>query len=88
MELNTVLASVLGAAIGGGGVAVYRKAGTERESIAVGTLRGIIAELRSELERKEKEIQAMRSRLEDASKWLDDLGWPDPHHIHPGDASV
>lgn len=53
-------ALLISAIFGGGLVAAlvaYRKAGPEVEALSVSTLKGVIEELRSELERKDKQIK-------------------------------
>lgn len=44
------------------GVAAFRKAGPEAEAIGIASLRGVIEELRSELERKDKQIADLNER--------------------------
>jgi phage shock protein A len=61
-----VISAIAAALLGGGGigaVAVWRKAGTEAESIAAKTLIEVNQFLRQELETRDKEIKKLRERL-------------------------
>lgn len=64
-----------------GAAASWRRSGTESESIAVSTLKGVIEELRSELDRKEAEIGNMRSRLDKLDHHLSLIADLPPEHL-------
>lgn len=51
----------------------YRKAGPEVESIGVSTLRGVIEELREEILRKEKQIDALTRQAGEQSAQIAEL---------------
>jgi hypothetical protein len=73
------LAGTAGATVGA--LASWRKYGSESESIAVTTLRSVITELRSELDRKEGEIEVMRSKLDKLDHHLTLLADLPPGHL-------
>lgn len=58
-----IIAAVLGAG-GIGGIVAFRKAGPEMEATAVGTLRQVIDELRTEVERLRDENRQLRNMVE------------------------
>jgi shikimate 5-dehydrogenase len=68
-----------GAAVGA--AATWRKLGRESESIAVTTLRSVIAELRAELDRKETEMGVMRAKLDVLDLHLTALADTPPGHL-------
>ncbi len=56
---STLFAAIISFVFGGGligAVQAYRKTGPEIEAISVTTLRGVIEELREELERKDRQL--------------------------------
>lgn len=66
--LGPVVAAAVGAAAGA--AATWRKSKPESESIATQTLKGVIVELRLELDRKAEEIEQMRARLNEVDRHL------------------
>ena len=64
-----------------GALAGWRKSSHESESIAVTTLRSVIEELRSELDRKEVEIGTMRGKLDKLDHHLSLLADLPPDHL-------
>lgn len=81
--MDSGLAGGLGALGGGllGALASWRKSGPESESIAVTTLKGVIEELRQELDRKEAEIGTMRTKLDKLDHHLTLLADLPPGHL-------
>jgi hypothetical protein len=73
--LSAFISFIVGLAVG------WRKAGPESEAIATQTLRNVIKELRLELDRKESEIQSMRSRLDLVDKHLSTIVDLPPGHL-------
>lgn len=77
--------------LGGGGVAslvAFRKAGPEMESVSVTTLRGVIEEMRTELERKDRIIGAqnekigqLASQIDNCEKRIHQLEMEPPPHL-------
>lgn len=53
----------------------------ENESLAVTTLRGVLAELRAELDYKEREVKSLRHRLDLAEQQLDAIAETPPAHL-------
>lgn len=64
-----------------GAMVAWRKAGVESESVAVGTLRVVIAELRTELDRKDEELAGMRQRVDELEGLVDKLVVDPPGHL-------
>lgn len=68
----SIPAAVGGALLGGGGVAAWRKAGPEAESVVIQTMTGVLAELRLELDRKDNELAILLERLDTLRTRLDE----------------
>jgi hypothetical protein len=70
------LVAIIAAILGGGGIGAivaYRKAGPEVESISVNTLKGVIQEMRTELERKDRTIDGLNHRLGEQQQQIAEL---------------
>lgn len=73
-----------GSALGGAAIASlagWRKSAPESEQIAVNTLRDVIGVLRSELERKEHELEEMHKQVNRLDRELEKLISDPPHHL-------
>ena len=68
----SIPAAIGGAVLGGGGVAAWRKAGPEAESVVIQTMTGVLAELRLELDRKDNELAVLLERLDILRSRLDE----------------
>lgn len=58
-----------------------RKSAAETDDIAVTTLRGVIAELRAEIDYKDKELKQLRARLDALEVITETIGDLPPSHL-------
>jgi hypothetical protein len=73
---SSVFAAGITAVLGGGAVAAwnaYRKTPVEVESISVATLKGVIEEMRTELERKDTQIKEQNVTIGEQQGRIDKL---------------
>jgi hypothetical protein len=73
MDLSSVLVAVLGVGGIAGAVGAWLKSGPETESISMETMRGVIDELRTELDRLAAENRQLRTQLGELRRTIDDL---------------
>jgi len=66
------IVAVLAGLGGVGAWAAYRKSGPEAESITVGTLRGVIEELRTEVNRLSAEVEELRKENQELRRIVRD----------------
>lgn len=66
------------------GIGIYanrRKTGAESDNIAATTLKGVITELRAEIDRKDEELTHLRERLDAIEQYASTLTDLPPGHL-------